>query len=108
MYHKPADPITFLEECLAKARNSKDNTYDWDTFHEGDREDSLSLASTIIPEINDKVDPSPTEDGPNTDVEINNSDEENMKTVIGKPILFVLGKLSEIIFYLQLWHTCKS
>ena len=80
MYHKPADPITFLEEYLAKARNSKDGAYNWDTFHRGmDREDnSLSLTSAGISEVNDRADPSPTEDGPGT---INNSrgDEEEKK-----------------------------
>ena len=98
MYHKPTDPITFLEECLAKVRNSKDNTYDWDTFHKGDQEDNLSLTSTIMSEINDKIDPSSTEDGPKTDVEINNSDDEKLKTVIGKPILFILGECDKLIF----------
>ena len=80
MYHKPADPITFLEECLAKARNSNDGAYNWDTFHRGaDREDnSLSLTSAGNSEVNNKADPSPTEDGPET---INNSrdDEEEKK-----------------------------
>ena len=92
MYHKPPDPIAFLEECLAKARNSKDKTYNWDTFHKGGGEDNLSLASTVVSEINNKVDPSPTKSGPKRDVEIGSSDEEKMKTVIGKPIFFVLGE----------------
>ena len=94
MYHKPADPITFLEECLVKARNSKDSTYDWDTFHKGDREDNLSLASS---KINNK-DLSPAEDGPRT---VNNSDEEKMKTVKGKTILFVLGECEESFVCVQ-------
>ena len=33
MYHKPDDPISFMEDCLAKARNCKDGVYDWKLFH---------------------------------------------------------------------------
>ena len=90
MYHKPDDPITFLEECLIKARNSKDNTYSWDTFHKGaDKEDNLSLASTVT---SDKVDPSPTQDGTKTVNSSTSDEEEKLKTVKGKTILFVLGE----------------
>lgn len=108
MYHKPDDPITFLEECLVKARNSKDNTYDWDTFHKGDRpqDDNLSLASTVMSEINNKVDPPPVEDGQKVDVEINNSDDEKLKAVIGKPIVFVLGECDKLFFCLSM--KCSS
>ena len=33
MYHKPDDPISFMEDCLAKARNCTDGVYDWKLFH---------------------------------------------------------------------------
>ena len=94
MYHKPADPITFLEECLAKAHNSKDGAYNWDTFHRGaDREDdSLSLTSAGISEVNNKADPSPTEDGPKAVKNSDGNDGEKLKIVKGKPILFILGE----------------
>ena len=97
MYHKPADHITFLEECLARARSSKDSTYDWDTFHKG--EDNLSLASTVMSEINGKLKngSSLTEDDPKKDVEMNKNNEEKLKAVVGKPILFVLGECNQVI-----------
>ena len=33
MYHKPDNPITFLEECLCKVRTSNIDTYEWNTFN---------------------------------------------------------------------------
>ena len=101
MYHKPSDPITFLEECLAKARNSKDGTYDWDTFHKGvgREDDSLSLTSAGISEVNDKADPSPTEDSPKTENDSGDEEEKKLKIVKGKPILFVLVEYDNNYYY---------
>lgn len=91
IYHKPADPVAFLEECLAKARSSKDNTYSWDTFHK-EEDNSPSLASLMTPELNDvknlKSHPSSTEDGLS---KTESCEEDKLKRVVGKPVIFVLG-----------------
>ena len=92
MYHKPEDHIAYLEECLAKARTSMDNNYDWNFFHKG--EDGVSLASNILSEIGKDAQSSPLrniEDETVSHSEGNKSNKEKLQEVTARPVLFVLG-----------------
>ena len=84
MYHKPDDPISFMELCLARARNSKDGVYDWKLFHS----EGGSLTPDLLNQLSiDSGHDSHTEKA-STQLELV---EQRMKEVLTKPILFVLG-----------------
>lgn len=90
MYHKPDDPITFLEQCLAKAHNSTKNNYDWNLFH------GVSERSPLTPDILSELTKSMTAIGdepitPSAEEKNYVEDKEMMKRITVKPILFVLG-----------------
>ena len=92
MFHKPDNPITFLEQCLAKAHNSVDNVYDWNLFHGGNggggKEDT-----PLTPDILSDVVMSMVSLGsePTTPSGVGKKDEEKLKEAVSKTILFVLG-----------------
>ena len=95
MLHKPADPITFLEQYLAKARNTGGASYEWTTIHSGDSD--MPATTDILSVIKNPTDALGTvEDEPTTSSGTNSNNEEKLKIVTGKTILFVLGECIEL------------
>ena len=106
MYHKPDDPISFMEDCLAKARNCKDGVYDWKLFHsEGISNAPInwmswtsdgSIQVTSADNAPSQTQTQREEQASNGSIEDTSgkTEEQKMNEVLKKPILFVLGESS--------------
>ena len=107
MYHKPDDPITFIEQCLAEVRTSNIDNYEWNTFNKlfVNTEDKTSArngfaASKPLPPIgaaeNGQRD-SITQQGEENKVasqDVTDQGDVQVQKLAKKSIIFVLGEFS--------------